>query len=783
VELRAGRIGVAVSIVAGLLIPAVAQTAPAGALTSTTSPADSSVAYQVDSFHDGHLTGGAERPPLVKQWTRDLGGTVSYPLVVDGKVFVTANMAAGNGTTLFALDARTGQDIWGPIDIGGQSAFSAVTYGGGRVFDVNYDGILQAFDGRTGAPAWIVQLPGQYAFTSPPTYRNGMVYVDGAGSGGTVYGVSAATGTVAWTAPVENGDHSSPAVSDTGVYTDYVCTQAYDLNPTTGASIWHYSGPCEGGGGRTAVLADGRLWTRDAAAGTPLALDANTGALVGSFASGPAPAFDGPTGFFVNGGVLKARDAASQAPLWFFSGDNQLTTAPLVLNGYVYVGSSTGQFWALDETTGLPVWTDNVGAPIPDIDEHNGGELTGLGAGQGLVVVPASTHLVAYANAPGSPGPLVPYHPLVPARILDTRVGVGAPAAKLQQGATLALQVAGQGGVPATGATAVVLNVTVTEPTFDSYLTAWPAGDTRPLASNLNFVAGETVPNLVVVKVGDGGKVDLYNNGGTTHVVADVAGWFGVDPAGGGAGFTALPPARILDTRIGVGAPTGKVGPGGTIALQVTGQGGVPITGVSAIVLNLTATEPTFTSFLTAWPAGQARPLASNLNFVAGETVPNLVVVKVGDGGKVNIYNNGGSTHVLADVAGWYGDDVTTGPGFSAVPPARILDTRSGAGAPAAKVGPGGTIALQVTGQGGVPATGVSAVVLNVTVTEPTATSYVTAWPAGQPRPLASNLNFVPGQTVPNLVVVKVGDGGKVDLLNNAGSTHVVADVAGWYGG
>ena len=79
------------------------------------------------------------------------------------------------------------------------------------------------------------------------------------------------------------------------------------------------------------------------------------------------------------------------------------------------------------------------------------------------------------------------------------------------------------------------------------------------------------------------------------------------------------------------------------------------------------------------------------------------------------------------------------------------------------------------------PATGVSAVVLNVTVTDPTAMSYLTLWPTGQARPLASNLNYNPGQTVPNLVVVKVGDGGKVSLFNNLGSANVVADVAGWY--
>ena len=204
------------------------------------------------------------------------------------------------------------------------------------------------------------------------------------------------------------------------------------------------------------------------------------------------------------------------------------------------------------------------------------------------------------------------FTPVAPSRILDTRTGVGAPAATVGPASTISLQVTGRAGVPAAGVSAVVLNVTVTQPTATSFLTAWPAGAARPLASNLNDVAGQTVPNLVIVKVGEGGQVNLYNHAGTAHLIADVAGWFG---DGAESTFTALAPARILDTRTAT-----KPGAASTLELQVTGRGGVPATGVSAVVLNVTVTEPTATSFLTAWPAGSARPLASNLNYVAGLT-------------------------------------------------------------------------------------------------------------------------------------------------------------------
>ena len=411
--------------------------------------------------------------------------------------------------------------------------------------------------------------------------------------------------------------------------------------------------------------------------------------------------------------------------------------------------------------TGLPT-TDLAGAPrVTD------------GNGDGLAVVDMGAYEAPAMAIVGSR-----YHPLQPSRILDTRFGMGGTG-PLGSAATMNLQVTGAGGIPAAGVSAVVLNVTVTQPTAPSFLTAWPAGAPFPLAANLNFVAGQTVPNLVTVKVGAGGQVSLYNAAGATDIVVDVAGWYGEAGATAGSRFTSVVPSRVLDTRFGVGAPF-ALGAADSVDLQVTGMGGVPAAGVSAVILNVTVTQPTAPSFLTAWPTGSPFPLAANLNYVAGQTVPNLVVVKVGDGGKVSLYNAAGSTHVVADVAGWFGEDGVPGAaGYTSVVPSRILDTRFDPGRTA--LGPGSVLDLQVTGRGGIPAAGVSAVVLNVTVTQPTAPSFLTAWPTGDPFPLAANLNYVAGDTVPNLVVVKVGAGGLISLYNAAGSTHLVADVAGWF--
>ena len=244
------------------------------------------------------------------------------------------------------------------------------------------------------------------------------------------------------------------------------------------------------------------------------------------------------------------------------------------------------------------------------------------------------------------------YHPLVPVRILDTRDGGVAVGA----GSVIDVVVAGVGGVPVSGVGAVVLNVTATGATEGGYLTVFPAGSSRPLASNVNFVAGESVPNAVIAKVGAGGKVSVYNSVGATHVVVDVQGWF----AETSSSYTPLVPVRILDTRDGGVA----VGAGSVIDVVVAGVGGVPVSGVGAVVLNVTATGATEGGYLTVFPAGSSRPLASNVNFVAGESVPNAVIAKVGAGGKVSVYNSVGATHVVVDVQGWFAEGAPQGPVF-----------------------------------------------------------------------------------------------------------------------
>lgn len=383
------------------------------------------------------------------------------------------------------------------------------------------------------------------------------------------------------------------------------------------------------------------------------------------------------------------------------------------------------------------------------------------------------------AVVPAAPATEPTFHAVQPDRILDTRPGatVGLAGA-FGPGQTRTLTVAGSGGVPATGATAVVLNVTGVVPTADTFVTLWPSGATRPLTSNLNLAAGAVTPNLVYVKLSADGKVELFNNSGTVDLLADVVGWF--DDDGSGDRFVGTQPTRLLDTRAGssIGL-SGAFGPGQTRRLSLAGQGPVPSTGVSAVVLNVTPVNPTADSFVTVWPAGASRPTTSNLNLSPGAITPNLVTVKVSADGKVDLFNNSGTVDLLADVVGYYTD---SGGGFVGVQPTRLLDTRPGTTVGlSGAFGAGQTRTLQVTGKGPVPTSGVSAVVLNVTAVLPSQTSFVTAWPAGATRPETSNLNLAVGTVRPNLVIVRVSAGGAVDLYNNSGSVHVLGDVVGYF--
>jgi hypothetical protein len=377
---------------------------------------------------------------------------------------------------------------------------------------------------------------------------------------------------------------------------------------------------------------------------------------------------------------------------------------------------------------------------------------------------------------------------VVPSRLLDTRPGQSTIDGKAlgagltPAGSTLVLQVAGRASVPADAA-AVVLNVTAEGGQGPGFVTVYPCDTPQPLTSSLNFVASTPVANAVVTGLSADGTVCLYVGTNGVNLVADVSAYF---PAS--SGYHALNPARLLDTRPGASTVDGsQVGAGietagSTLVLPVAERGGVPFD-VGAVVLNVTAVGGQGDGVVTVYPCDAPRPLASNLNFVAGTAIANTVITGLSAAGTVCLFVGTNGVDLVADVNGFF----PTGSGYNALTPARLLDTRPGESTiDGAQLGSGltaagSTLVLPVAGRGGVPA-GAAAVVLNVTAVGGQGPGFVTVYPCDTAQPLASNLNFVANTPTPNAAIVKLSAAGTVCLYVGTSPVNLVADVSGYFG-
>ena len=361
---------------------------------------DQATTYQTNPLHTGDQPGDALAPPLTQRWTLDLHGFVSYPLIAEGRVFVTvantdAQMVPQPGSRLYALDQATGKALWAPAELGGKgSSFAA--YDNGRVFTVNTEGVVQAFDAATGKGAWSLDLEGKDPFTAPPVATMGNVYVVG---GGYVWVMGQAAGEMRWRNGTPGGFYNAAIVSEAGVFTAVPgpgCVQSFNL--LTGKKLWSLN-DCHAGEGRTPALFDGVLYLRNPPDElTPNVLvDVAAKEVTGTFEADVIPAFHDKRGFFLSKGTLTAKDLPAQTAVWSFTGDGKLVSAPIVANGNVYVGASTGMLYALDAITGNMVWSTDVGNPIfQPYESMSSPTIAGLAVGGGALIVPAQQHLVAY---------------------------------------------------------------------------------------------------------------------------------------------------------------------------------------------------------------------------------------------------------------------------------------------------------------------------------------------------------------------------------------------------
>ncbi|MGP0031676.1 MAG: Ig domain-containing protein [Acidimicrobiales bacterium] len=506
-------------------------------------------------------------------------------------------------------------------------------------------------------------------------------------------------------------------------------------------------------------------------------------------------------------------------------------TVPVAVNTTTVPSNTTvGQTYpatTLEATGGTAPysWAVSSGTLPPGLSLSPSGVLSGTTASAGTFdftlqatddTYPGATATQSY-SVTVDPQPPGAYSPLTPVRICDTRAGnpsdlsgdaaqcngVANAGETLSAGGTKTISVAGEFGVPA-DATAVVLNVTVVNPQTQGHLTVFPAGSSPPLASNINYGAGQTVPNLVEVGTGTNGDVS-FNTLSQTDLAVDLEGYVAASAAGGsGAGlYTPLAsPVRICDTRpgnpSGLSAPDNQcngvdkagetLGAGGTLGVQVGGDNGIPAD-ASAVVLNVTSVNAQDPGHLTVYPQGAPLPVASNVNYQSGTNTANRVIVPLSASGGISVTSSAASD-VLVDVSGYYSALDGSGTEFTSEgAPVRICDTRAGnpsdlSGAEdqclGKTLGAGSTLTINVAGLAGVPSSGAKAVVVNLTGVGPSAQTHLTVFPT-LPIPTTSDLNLVPGVTRANLVVATLSSTGTISIYNNSGSTDVLVDLLGWY--
>jgi hypothetical protein len=379
----------------------------------------------------------------------------------------------------------------------------------------------------------------------------------------------------------------------------------------------------------------------------------------------------------------------------------------------------------------------------------------------------------ARADASGRGGDYVPLSPTT--HLLDTRNGTGGISGLRTGGSTTAITVLGKAGVPASGVSAVLLDVSPVRPTAQTFLTLWPHGTPRPGVSMVNAGTNEIISNSAVVQVGSNGQIDLYNAAGSTHVSIDVQGYFTQTSSGGtgAGGFMPITSTRLVDTRAGLGAPRAAIPSGGSLTVTLA-TGPVPTT-ANAVFLNIIVPSAAASGWLAAYPVG-GTAATSIFDFMTG-TTDTGAAVKIGTGGKVTFVNHSASAaHLVLDAHGYFSPSTTEGAGLRTAG-VRLFDSRS-----TAALASNATVDVSVGGTNGLPTRGIAGAALNLSVISPTAGGFLRAWPLGDPEPTISHTNFGSGPGRDALAVVRPGIEGKVRIRNlSSAAVHFVVDLEGWF--
>jgi outer membrane protein assembly factor BamB len=795
------------------------------------------------AFAVGCATGGGTCTPI---WSAQTGGAIdSSPAAAgtrvfvgsaDGKVYAYAiGCATGGGTCTPVWTGQTGGAI-----------HSSPAVDSGVLYIGSNDGKLYAFDaaGVTGCtagtctPLWTATTGA--AIESSPAIANGFVYVGSDDSKLYVFAVGCSTGggscSPVWTATTGGAIHSSPTVTTGTVYVGSLDSKlyAYDATGVAGCSagscspLWTgqtggaiYSSPSIGDGHVWVGSDDGKVYSWRTSCGTggfvcPALWTGDTGHPI---RSSPATAHD-VLYIGSSDGKLYAFDAdcstvgAACTPAFSATIGTSIVSSPAISNSVVYIGSSDGKLYAfhlvIDHLVLTPAnptvvsganqaFTAEAFDPANvDLGDFTAVSTFAISAGAtctgnlcGSTTSGTYTVTATYGTVTATTSLIVStsgatYYPLNPTRLLDTRIGNGLSGPFTSQ-VPRTFQVAGRGGVPG-NALAVTGNLTVTDQTARGWLFIGPSAAPVPGSSTLNFPVGDVRANAVTVALALNGTLGItYVASGfptaTAHVVFDVTGFFMADA--GGASFFPLTPARLLDTRVANGL-SGPFVSQHFRTFAVAGRGGVDAHAV-AVTGNLTVTDQQAKGWLFIGPVGSNSPTSSTLNFPVDDVRANAVTVALASDGSLSVtYFASTSTtataHVVFDVTGYFLPG-TSGATYVALPPTRLLDTRSGNGL-------SGVFHSQqfrsfaVAGRGGAPASAV-AVTGNLTVVDMTSHGFLYMGPNQTNNPTSSTLNFPDSDIRANAVTVALaGDGSLSVTYYNTSvgpTTDVVFDLTGFF--
>ena len=642
-------------------------------------------------------------------------------------------------------------------------------------YDLSMSGDVAYFSAYDGSNlrAWATDgtADGTHPVTIAPAEPNGDEYGATAG-GGAVFGVYADSGYELWVS-----DGSLAGTHEVVIPDGPVTELPYEFTSHNG---WAYFGLAEPVHGH-------ELWRTNGI----------TTERVTDLAPGPAdglPRGDARIEAVGNDLYFVGDDTTTGDELWVIA---DVPRAPLGVTATAGVGSATVS-WSPPGASALAPITGYTATAAPGGTTCTSAVTTcsvvGLSSGTSYTFTVVA-HSAAGSSAPSAPSNAVvptapgvvvsPVTPIEPARFLDTRAGPTfdgqqAGVGRLSPGAVFRVPVAGRGSVPA-GATGVVANLTVVSPDAPGHATLFPCTPQPPNASHLNYLPGDVLADNAVVPLDAGGGVCIYTRAAADYVL-DVNGFVGA-----GSPLVGVEPARYLATRSEPKATTfdgthrggGAVPAEQVVEVAIAGRGAVP-NGATAAFVTVTAVAPDGPGYLTLYPC-DTRPHASNLNYAAGEVVPNGAVVELSPTGTLCVFTKA-TAHVLVDVTGYLPDGAT---GLTAAAPQRLLDTRPGG--PTVDGGNSGSpgrlvadqiVEIQVAGRGTIPA-GATAALLNIGLVAPSAPGYATLYTCG-PRPIASNVNAIaPGSVRANNALTQLSPTGTVCVYVKA-ATDVILDATGW---